>query len=221
MLILSIRSKFKNLSLYEKMYTLVKTLYRSLDLKRTCQEILNTVSLLLDADRCSLFLVTDDSDKQRDEWTGSSSTSSAEPAEKCLISVVFDAKSKGSKSKGSSSKTTNDDTTAQANNDETIKIPYGSGIAGYVAATGQSLNISDAYTDSRFNDAIDKLTGYRTKNVLCLPIMNEHDECIAVAEAINKLSDADGNVSCFTKEDEKVCLETFVCVCVCIYRQFS
>jgi hypothetical protein len=59
------RNKFKNLSLYEKMYTLVKILYQSLDLKRTCKEILNTVSLLLDADRCSLFLVTDE-DKKTD-----------------------------------------------------------------------------------------------------------------------------------------------------------
>lgn len=45
------RKQFKELSLYEKMYALVKTLYQSLDLKTTCKKILKTVSLLLDADR--------------------------------------------------------------------------------------------------------------------------------------------------------------------------
>ena len=173
------------------MYTVVKILYQSLDLKRTCQEILNTVSLLLDADRCSLFLVTDD-DKQRDL----SSSSNSDLNEKCLVSVVFDAKSKG--------KINADQHESDQLFNEPIKIPYGRGIAGHVAATGKSLNIEDAYTDSRFNDTIDKRTGYRTKNVLCLPILNEHDECIAVAEAINKLNDGGTSETCFTKEDEKV-----------------
>lgn len=195
------RTKFKNLSLYEKMYTLVKIIYQSLDLKRTCQEILNTVSLLLDADRCSLFLVTDE-DKHRETDLLGGNFSDA--AEKCLISVVFDAKSKSkptsSKEKDQSASNNNEE---RLNDDEQIKIPWGCGIAGHVAATGHSLNIPDAYTDPRFNDTIDKRTGYRTKNVLCLPILDENDECIAVAEAINKLSDGE-NASCFTKEDEKV-----------------
>lgn len=195
------------------MYTLVKTLYQSLDLKRTCQEILNTVSLLLDADRCSLFLVTDE-DKNREDGM--------DTGEKCLVSVVFDAKSKGKAKSGMSDH--------QQQNDgflnEPIKIPYGSGIAGYVAATGQSLNIPDAYADSRFNNAIDKRTGYRTKNVLCLPILNEKDECIAVAEAINKLNDT-GNgetACCFTKEDEKVfdCkIDVYIRHIFLFYRGFS
>jgi hypothetical protein len=45
------RKKFRELTLYEKMYALVKALYQSLDLKTTCRKILKTVSLLLDADR--------------------------------------------------------------------------------------------------------------------------------------------------------------------------
>ena len=58
------------------MFTLVKTLYQSLDLKTTCKKILNTVSLLLDADRCSLFLVVDDEKAEN---------------KKCLVSVVSDS----------------------------------------------------------------------------------------------------------------------------------
>jgi len=68
------RKNFKKLGIYEKMYTLVKTLYESLDLKSTCKKILNTVSLLLDADRCSLFLVVDDDEAE---------------TKKCLVSVYF------------------------------------------------------------------------------------------------------------------------------------
>ncbi|CAF4373295.1 unnamed protein product, partial [Rotaria magnacalcarata] len=45
------------------------------------------------------------------------------------------------------------------------------GIAGYVATTGKTLNIVDAYSDNRFNRDIDQKTGYKTKTLLCMPIM--------------------------------------------------
>lgn len=51
-----------------------------------------------------------------------------------------------------------------------IRFPIGTGIAGYVAATGEALNIPNAYDDQRFNRHIDQQTGYTTKNLLCMPI---------------------------------------------------
>lgn len=57
--------------------------------------------------------------------------------------------------------------------------------------------------DERFNSSIDLKTGYKTKSILCLPILDEQGECIAVAEAINKLSDENKVIS-FTKKDEEV-----------------
>ena len=45
----------------------------------------------------------------------------------------------------------------------TIRLPIGKGIAGYVAATGDTLNIPDAYLDTRFNPEIDRRTGYHTR----------------------------------------------------------
>ena len=57
--------------------------------------------------------------------------------------------------------------------------------------------------DDRFNPSIDKKTGYKTKSILCLPILNELGECVAVAEAINKLGDDDSLIS-FTSKDEEV-----------------
>ena len=44
------------------------------------------------------------------------------------------------------------------------------GIAGYVAQTGEVLNIIDCYQDHRFNREIDEKTGYKTKTILCMPI---------------------------------------------------
>ena len=80
-----------------------------------------------------------------------------------------------------------------------------------MALTGQPLNITDAYLDDRFNAQIDKITGYRTKSILCLPILNELGECIAVAEAINKSNDdysSEETIIYFSQEDEEVCIIT-------------
>ena len=44
-------------------------------------------------------------------------------------------------------------------------IPVGEGIAGYVAKTGQVVNVKDAYTNTKFNKAVDKITGFVTRSV--------------------------------------------------------
>jgi len=53
-----------------------------------------------------------------------------------------------------------------------IRIPVGEGVAGWVAQHDQVVNITDAYTDARFNTEIDRRSGYRTKSILCGPINN-------------------------------------------------
>ena len=53
-----------------------------------------------------------------------------------------------------------------------IRFPADKGIAGYVATSGDVLNIPDAYADPRFNPEIDKKTGYRTRNMLTMPMRN-------------------------------------------------
>ena len=60
----------------------------------------------------------------------------------------------------------------------------------------EALNIPDAYKDSRFNPEVDKKTGYKTKTILCMPIMNNNREIIGAFQVINKI---DG---IFTKNDE-------------------
>lgn len=67
-----------------------------------------------------------------------------------------------------------------------IEIPINAGIAGYVAQSGEVVNIPDAYQDERFNPQIDKDSGFRTRNILCLPIKNDQEQVIAVVQALNK-----------------------------------
>lgn len=79
-----------------------------------------------------------------------------------------------------------------------IEIPINAGIVGFTATTGQILNIKDVYEDPRFNRATDLSTGYRTHNLLCVPIFDDKNEIRGVTEMINKLDGV------FTKEDEKL-----------------
>ena len=67
-----------------------------------------------------------------------------------------------------------------------IRFPASMGLAGHVAKTGDTLNIADAYDDSRFNPEIDRRTGYRTRSVLAAPVLNREGEVIGVTQAINK-----------------------------------
>ncbi|MGN0031538.1 MAG: HD domain-containing phosphohydrolase [Candidatus Gastranaerophilaceae bacterium] len=77
-----------------------------------------------------------------------------------------------------------------------IRFPADKGLAGYVVKTGEVLNIIDAYNDSRFNPEIDTKTGYRTKTILCMPIMNNNREIMGAFQVINKIDGV------FTKNDE-------------------
>ncbi len=79
---------------------------------------------------------------------------------------------------------------------EEIRFPASKGLAGYVAKTGESINIKDAYNDERFNPEVDLKTGYKTNTILCLPIKNNNQEIIGVFQVLNKKK------GCFTKSDE-------------------
>lgn len=67
-----------------------------------------------------------------------------------------------------------------------ITIPMTAGIAGHVAKSGKPLNIPDAYSHPLFNPDVDRQTGYRTRNILCIPILNRQEQVVAVVQLINK-----------------------------------
>ncbi|XP_026225868.1 dual 3',5'-cyclic-AMP and -GMP phosphodiesterase 11A [Anabas testudineus] len=136
---------------------LVKDISNDLDLTNLSYKILINVCILVDADRCSLFLVEGPAHKRT------------------LVSKFFDVHS-GTTVRPSSSTLDSSE----------VQVPWGKGIIGYVAEHGETVNISNAYEDHRFSDEIDKLTGYKTQSILCMAICNSDGEVIGVVQAINK-----------------------------------
>lgn len=77
-----------------------------------------------------------------------------------------------------------------------IRLPNNAGIAGAVFQSRQTINIPHAYADLRFNPGFDKQTGYFTRSILCVPIINKDGDCIGCTQALNKKGGG------FTDEDE-------------------
>ena len=77
-----------------------------------------------------------------------------------------------------------------------IRLPNTAGIAGAVFQSGKTINIPHAYADLRFNPAFDKKTGYFTRSILCVPVVNKNGKVIGVTQALNKRGGP------FTAEDE-------------------
>jgi len=120
-----------------------KALVAERDLDRLLHLVVTSAARIVNADRCSLFLV----DRERGElWTK----------------------------------------VAQGMGMTEIRVPVDSGIAGAVVASGQSVNLPDAYADPRFNGSVDKQTGYHTKSILCVPMLSVKGEVVGVVQALNK-----------------------------------
>jgi len=79
---------------------------------------------------------------------------------------------------------------------EEIRLPVGVGFCGHVAQTGEVVNVPDAYADPRFDPDTDAKTGYRTRTVLTLPVLDTEGEIVAVLQALNKREGT------FTRQDE-------------------
>ena len=77
-----------------------------------------------------------------------------------------------------------------------IRFANDLGIAGAVFSSGKSINIPHAYADLRFNPAFDRQTGYFTRSILCVPVVNKGGKVIGVTQVLNKRGGA------FTEDDE-------------------
>ncbi|MAF95670.1 MAG: adenylate/guanylate cyclase domain-containing protein [Rhodospirillaceae bacterium] len=78
-----------------------------------------------------------------------------------------------------------------------IRLPNHMGIAGTVFTSGKTVNIPYAYADLRFNPEFDKKTGYFTRSILCVPIVNKDGKTIGVTQVLNRRGGS------FTDEDEQ------------------
>ncbi|MGZ3439461.1 MAG: GAF domain-containing protein [Polyangia bacterium] len=120
-----------------------KVLGATLDLDRLLVVLLEKVTELLDAERATIFLVTDEGAQ--------------------LESKI-----------------------SQGGAIATIRLKTGEGIAGWVAQSGATVNIPDAYADPRFNQSVDKSSGFRTRSILCMPMPDHKGRTIGVVQVLNK-----------------------------------
>ncbi len=67
-----------------------------------------------------------------------------------------------------------------------IRLRVGEGIAGWVASSGEVVNIADAYEDTRFQPAVDLRSGYRTRSCLTVPMRNSLGATVGVLQVLNK-----------------------------------
>jgi putative ABC transport system ATP-binding protein len=73
-----------------------------------------------------------------------------------------------------------------ATDGETVRIPLTSGIAGAAASSGKAVRVEDAYADPRFNQDVDRRTGFRTRSILCLPLHDRGGRVFAVTQLLNR-----------------------------------
>ena len=80
-----------------------------------------------------------------------------------------------------------------------IRMESDKGLAGHTFTTSETINIKDAYQDPRFNRDIDKVSGFKTRSVLCMLVKNRSGERVGVAQMLNK----DKNAA-FDEADEQL-----------------
>ena len=82
-----------------------------------------------------------------------------------------------------------------------IRLQIGEGVAGWVAANAQPVNVPHGSVDKRFQPRIDTMTGYATRSLLAAPIVSaQENNVIAVLQVLNKRS-GDGT---FTPRDDSI-----------------
>ena len=70
-----------------------------------------------------------------------------------------------------------------------IRLPVGAGIAGQAAKFGETINVPDAYADPRFDRSVDLRTGYRTQNMLVVPVWGfDGRTVVGIIQVLNKRS---------------------------------
>ncbi|XP_053408412.1 dual 3',5'-cyclic-AMP and -GMP phosphodiesterase 11A-like isoform X2 [Mercenaria mercenaria] len=162
---------------------IVKDISNDLSLRSLSQKMIANISVLTDADHASVFFVEGKRNNKQS-----------------LVSKLFDVHS------GTQIMPTK-------TSDNSIRVPWGKGIMGYVAEHREIVNLSEANKDPRYNDEVDRITGYTTASLLCMPVKNSDDDIVAVAQVINK-----SNGVGFTKEDEKL-LSAYLSYCgIAIYN---
>ena len=79
-----------------------------------------------------------------------------------------------------------------------IRVPWQAGLVGACARTRRIINVPDCYADPRFDSSVDRASGYRTRCMLTLPLVDHRDALVGVMQVLNKRGGA------FDESDEAV-----------------
>ena len=82
--------------------------------------------------------------------------------------------------------------------DPPARVAAGDGLVGECLLSRQIINVQDCYADPRFQGAIDKATGYRTRTMLCVPLVGRDETPVGVLQLLNK------NSGEFDQDDELI-----------------
>ncbi len=80
---------------------------------------------------------------------------------------------------------------AEGMKEDEIRVPFGVGVAGATAVTRESINIRNAYSDSRFDSTADKHSGFITNSILSSPILSNKNKLFGVVQVLNKVNFGD------------------------------
>jgi transcriptional regulator with GAF, ATPase, and Fis domain len=94
--------------------------------------------------------------------------------------------------------------------DRTLRLPDNKGIVGEVVQSGVTIRVDDAYADPRFDQGVDRRSGYKTRNLLCVPLIDGDGQRVGAFELINK-NDGD-----FTTADEEALADLGVQVAIAV-----
>jgi adenylate cyclase len=69
-----------------------------------------------------------------------------------------------------------------------IRIPKSSGVSGWVFEHRMPAIVNDTDSDSRFYSGVDDMTGFRTRNLICTPLIDYIEHCSGTLQSLNKKS---------------------------------
>lgn len=109
----------------------------------------------------------------------------------------------------------------QIGHDEVIRLPRGAGVAGAVVSARCPIRLDDAWADARFHRGVDEETGYRTRTLLAVPVVDKDGGVRGVVEALNKRgaegAAADSDAT-FSDDDERLLMALGAEIAVALER---
>lgn len=67
-----------------------------------------------------------------------------------------------------------------------LHLPLGAGIVSHVVFSGRAMRVHDAYRDPRFDPSVDQMTGYKTRNIMAVPLKDREGRTFGVFQVLNK-----------------------------------